>query len=114
MRMVRDIRRGDIYFCRWSPAAIGSEEQKDRPVVIVQNDTGNAHAPTAIVAPMTRRPRNHRYPMQFETTMPSGQSTVLCEQITTVDKSRLLRKMGQLSELEMRQLDCCLRVALGL
>lgn len=47
------VKRGDIYFCHWNPAATGSEERKDRPVVIIQNDIGNAHAPTAIVAPMT-------------------------------------------------------------
>jgi len=111
---VKSIRRGDIYFCRWNPAATGSEERKDRPVVIVQNDTGNAHAPTAIVAPMTHG-RKRRYPTQFDVAMPTGKiSCVLCEQTTTVGKSRLLRRMGQLSELEMQQLDQCLKVSLGL
>ena len=111
---MKSIRRGDIYFCRWNPAATGSEERKDRPVVIVQNDTGNAHAPTAIVAPMTNG-RKRRYPTQFDVAMPTGKiSCVLCEQTTTVGKSRLLRRMGQLSELEMQQLDQCLKVSLGL
>ncbi|MFR8332151.1 MAG: type II toxin-antitoxin system PemK/MazF family toxin [Oscillospiraceae bacterium] len=100
------VKRGDIYFCRWNLAATGSEEQKDRPVVIAQNDTGNAHAPTAIVVPMTHAPRKRQYPTQFDVAMPTGKiSRVLCEQTTTVDKSRLLRKMGQLTKLEMQQLD---------
>lgn len=108
------VKRGDIYFCRWNPAATGSEERKDRPVVIIQNDIGNAHAPTAIVAPMTHW-RKHRYPTQFDVAMPPGKiSRVLCEQATTVDKSRLVRRMGRLSELEMQQLDQCLKVSLGL
>lgn len=54
-------KRGDVFFCQGSPDAIGSEERKTRPVVIIQNDAGNASSPTVIVANMTtntsRRPR---------------------------------------------------------
>lgn len=43
-------KRGDVFFCQGSPDAIGSEERKTRPVVIIQNDAGNASSPTVIVA----------------------------------------------------------------
>lgn len=46
-------KRGDVFFCQGSPDAIGSEERKTRPVVIIQNDAGNASSPTVIVANMT-------------------------------------------------------------
>lgn len=62
--MVRHIRRGDIYFCRGSPGAIGSEERKERPVVVVQNNIGNLHSPTVIVAPLTSNVSRYRYPMR--------------------------------------------------
>ena len=44
------IKRGDVFFCLGSPDAVGSEERKTRPVVVVQNDAGNASSPTVIVA----------------------------------------------------------------
>ena len=50
-------KRGDVFFCQGSPDAIGSEERKTRPVVIIQNDAGNASSPTVIVAKCRLRER---------------------------------------------------------
>lgn len=109
------IKRGDVFYCQGSPDAIGSEEQSTRPVVIVQNDVGNANSPTVIVANITTRTGKRIYPMQFDIILPGRSvSRVMCEQIRTVDKSRLQEKIYSLNPDEMVQLDRCLSVSLGL
>lgn len=64
------IKRGDVFFCLGSPDAVGSEERKTRPVVIVQNNAGNASSPTVIVANMTTNTTRRLYPMQFDIDLP--------------------------------------------
>ena len=109
------INRGDVFFCLGSPDAVGSEERKTRPVVIVQNDTGNASSPTVIVAYMTTNTTRRLYPMQFDVALPGrAVSRVLCEQIRTVDKCRLQEKVYTLTEDELRKLDACLAVSFGM
>lgn len=109
------IKRGDVFFCLGSPEAVGSEERKTRPVVIVQNDAGNASSPTVIVANMTTNTTRRLYPMQFDVDLPGrALSRVQCEQIRTVDKSRLRDKVYSLTEDELRKLDDCLAVSFGM
>lgn len=87
-------KRGDVFFCQGSPDAIGSEERKTRPVVIIQNDAGNASSPTVIVANMTTNTSRRLYPMQFDIDLPGhSPSRVQCEQIRTVDKCRLRERI---------------------
>lgn len=96
------IKRGDVFFCLGSPEAVGSEERKTRPVVIIQNDAGNASSPTVIVANMTTNTTRRLYPMQFDIDLPGrALSRVQCEQIRTVDKSRLREKVYTLTEEEL-------------
>lgn len=109
------IKRGDVFFCQGSPDAVGSEERKTRPVVVVQNDAGNASAPTVIVANMTTNTTRRLYPMQFDVSLPGRPvSRVLCEQVRTVDKSRLLEHVYSLNEDELQTLDECLAVSFGM
>lgn len=109
------IKRGDVFFCLGSPDAVGSEERKTRPVVIVQNNAGNASSPTVIVANMTTNTTRRLYPMQFDIDLPGhALSRVQCEQIRTVDKCRLRDKVYSLTEDELRKLDTCLAVSFGL
>lgn len=109
------IKRGDVYFCQGSPEAVGSEERKTRPVVVVQNDAGNASAPTVIVANMTTNTTRRLYPMQFDVPLPGRPvSRVLCEQIRTVDKCRLLEHIYTLTDAELDHLDECLAVSFGM
>lgn len=110
------VKRGDVFFCQGSPEAIGSEERKTRPVVVIQNDTGNNYSPTVIVANMTSNTDRRLYPFQFDVALPGGRpvSRVLCEQIRTVDKTRLLEKVYTLTEDELLVLDQCLAVSFGL
>ena len=109
------IKRGDVFFCLGSPDAVGSEERKTRPVVIVQNNAGNASSPTVIVANMTTNTTRRLYPMQFDIDLPGhALSRVQCEQIRTVDKCRLRDKVYSLTEDELRKLDDCLAVSFGM
>lgn len=99
-------KRGDVFFCQGSPDAIGSEERKTRPVVIIQNDAGNASSPTVIVANMTTNTSRRLYPMQFDIDLPGhSPSRVQCEQIRTVDKCRLRERIYTLTGEELRKLD---------
>lgn len=108
-------KRGDVFFCQGSPDAIGSEERKTRPVVIIQNDAGNASSPTVIVANMTTNTSRRLYPMQFDIDLPGhSPSRAQCEQIRTVDKCRLRERIYTLTGEELRKLDDCLAVSFGM
>jgi len=111
------VRRGDIYFADLSPV-VGSEQGGIRPVLIVQNNVGNRHSPTVIAAAITSQINKARLPTHIEL---SGQSfgltrdsVVLLEQIRTIDKRRLLERMGKLDEGVMNRVDEALAVSFGL
>jgi mRNA interferase MazF len=114
---VSTVRRGDIFYADLSPV-VGSEQGGMRPVLIVQNDTGNKHSPTVIAAAITSQVGKSRLPTHIEL---SGQScglsrdsVILLEQIRTIDKSRLREKMGRLDEPLMNEVDNAIAVSFGL
>ena len=111
------VRRGDIFYADLSPV-VGSEQGGMRPVLIVQDDTGNKHSPTVIAAAITSQVGKSRLPTHIEL---SGQScglsrdsVILLEQIRTIDKSRLREKMGRLDEPLMNEVDNAIAVSFGL
>jgi len=111
------VKRGDIYYADLSPV-VGSEQGGMRPVLIVQNDTGNKHSPTVIAAAITSQVGKARLPTHIEL---SGQScglsrdsVILLEQIRTIDKSRLRERMGRLDEPLMNEVDNAIAVSFGL
>lgn len=112
-----DIRRGDTYLVKLDPT-VGSEITKTRPALIIQNDIGNKYSPLTIVAPITSKPRKKRYPTEvWITARESGlkeDSIVLLNQIRTIDKSRLVKKLGVLSPTRMADVDVAIRISLGL
>jgi mRNA interferase MazF len=89
----RSPRRGEVQLIRLDPTR-GSEIKKTRPCVIVSPDELNAHLQTVIVAPLTSagRPYPFRVPCKFE----NHPGLVVLDQIRTVDRERLLRKLGTL------------------
>lgn len=111
------VKRGDIYYADLSPV-IGSEQGGIRPVLIVQNDTGNRHSPTVIAAAITSQINKARLPTHIELSAKayglSRDSVVLLEQIRTLDKRRLKEKMGRLDEELMQQVDSAIAVSFGL
>lgn len=111
------VKRGDIYYADLSPV-IGSEQGGMRPVLIVQNDTGNRHSPTVIAAAITSKTDKARLPTHIELDAQSvglsRNSVILLEQIRTLDKSRLRERMGKLDENTMSAVDNAIMVSFGL
>ena len=111
------VKRGDIYYADLSPV-VGSEQGGMRPVLIVQNDTGNRHSPTVIAAAITSQTGKARLPTHIELSARnyglSRDSVVLLEQIRTLDKSRLRERMGQLDGATMDKVNGAIAVSFGL
>lgn len=111
------VRRGDIYYADLSPV-VGSEQGGLRPVLIVQNDTGNRHSPTVIAAAITSQTGKARLPTHIELRAQSygltRDSVVLLEQIRTLDKSRLRERMGKLPDAVMDRVNGAIAVSFGL
>jgi mRNA interferase MazF len=111
------VKRGDIYYADLSPV-VGSEQGGMRPVLIVQNDTGNKHSPTVIAAAITSQINKARLPTHIELEARSygltKDSVVLLEQIRTIDKRRLKERMGKLDDNLMNRVDGAIAVSFGL
>ena len=114
--MVGPVLRGEVRWGDLDPV-VGREQAGRRPVLIVQNDAGNAASPTAIVVAITSRMPRREYP--FLVVLPEGtlsrRSIVNCSQIRTVDKARLSNEpLARLDPGTMAAVDDALRVSLGL
>jgi mRNA interferase MazF len=94
------IRRGEIYLVDWDPSR-GSEQKGKRPALVIQNDIGNDHSSTTIVASVSTK-FGKVYPFQVllraKETGLDCDSIVDLQQIMTVDKTRLLTKIGQIKD----------------
>ena len=110
------MKRGEIYFANLDPVQ-GSEQGGMRPVLIIQNDLGNKFSPTVIVLPLTSRMGKTPLRTHVPVLPPMGglqkPSVILCEQVRTLEKSRLRRYMGMLRGDKMQQVERALSVALG-
>ena len=110
-------RRGEVWLVRFDPT-IGAEIRKTRPAVVIQNDVGNRAASTTIVAAVTSQVAEPLYP--FEVLIAAGaaglvkRSAVLLNQIRTVDRARLIRRLGVLTAETLGRVDQALLVSLGL
>lgn len=115
--MAAPVKRGDIYYADLSPV-VGSEQGGMRPVLIVQNDTGNKHSPTVIAAAITSQIGKARLPTHIELEARSfgltKDSVVLLEQIRTIDKKRLKERMGRVNDELMTKVDNAIAVSFGL
>lgn len=110
-------KRGDVIFVRFPEDALGSEQKGTRPAVILQNDRGNERSTTLVVAAICTQ-RKKLYPMHYilqddEGGVKKG-NVVLCEQVKTIDKQRILRKLGSLSTATMAAINEKLRIELDL
>ena len=112
-----EYRRGDIYLADLSQFC-GSEQGGVRPVVVIQNNTGNKHAPTLVVATITAKTRKKaKQPTHYlirNNPALSRPSLVLLEQLRTIDKQRIIKYLGRVTRKEMRGVDAALRVSLDL
>ena len=108
------VYRGEIYYADLSPV-VGSEQGGIRPVVIIQNNMGNKHSPTTIVAPITSKMGKKPLPTHilFCGCGLAKDSIILMEQIRVIDKSRLQQKMGCLPPEKIEAVDMAIKVSLG-
>ena len=110
-------RRGEIYFADLD-LHYGSEQGGKRPVIVIQNNTGNKFAPTVIVAAVTskvsKKPKQPTHVLIDRNPAFSRPSMVLLEQIFTIDKERIQRLLGQTTPDEMYQINEALMNSLDL
>lgn len=106
------MRRGQVYYAELGEG-VGSEQGGLRPVLIIQNDTGNKFSTTTIVAPLTTQTKT-KVPTHCKVKLPNGKvSIILLEQIRTIDKSRIKGKsIGRLEDME--KVDKAIAISLGL
>ncbi len=110
--------RGEIWDVNWSPGR-GAEQQGTRPALIIQNDRGNSSPsyPLTIVASMSRTERELPLHVRITPTPENGLTDftdVKCEQVMTIEKSRLIRKRGSITAEELQRVDHALRISLNL
>ena len=112
-----NIYRGEFYYADLSPV-LGSEQGGNRPVLVIQNDVGNAHSPTVIVASVTSIFTKAKIPTHIEVAagmfgLPKN-SIILLEQLRTIDKRRLKEKIGTITREFQQRVDDALKISLGL
>jgi mRNA interferase MazF len=109
--------RGDIYFADLSPV-IGSEQGGFRPVLIIQNDIGNKYSPTVIISAITSQIQKARLPTHVELSARDAgldkDSVLLLEQVRTIDKRRLKRRVARLDDEVMQKVNEALAISVGL
>jgi len=89
------VQRFDVYLVNLDPS-VGAEIRKTRPCVVISPDEMNRHISTVIIAPMTTKGR--KYPSRISCRLQGKEGQIVLDQIRTVDKVRLVRKLGQLSK----------------
>ncbi|MEI6286596.1 MAG: type II toxin-antitoxin system PemK/MazF family toxin [Bacillota bacterium] len=108
--------RGEIFLANLSPAT-GSETDKTRPVLIVSNNLFNQHATLVTVVPVSGQ-ISKVYP--FQVILPATETGLLkdskakCEQIRTIDKKRLIKKLGQITAQHQLIIDAAIKLHLSI
>ena len=114
--MNKSINRGDLYYADLNPV-VGSEQGGIRPVLIIQNDVGNKHSPTVIIAAITSKAIKATLPTHCTLSAHAGldrDSVALLEQIRTIDKRRLKDYVGALCQEDMKAVNKALAISVGL
>jgi len=112
-----EIKKGDIILANLEPV-MGSEQGGIRPSLIIQNDVSNKYSPVTIIAAITSK----KFSKDFSTNVfiskkdskLSKDSTILLNQIRTIDKSRIAKKISSLDLYSMHQVDLALKISLGI
>jgi mRNA interferase MazF len=115
---VAGIRRGEVYLCSFDPT-VGHEIKKTRPALVIQNDVGNRYSPLTIVAAITSTVSPVPYPIEviIDPSAVNGlgvRSSIRLDQIRTVDRQCLVRRLGAVDSSTMAKVDEALRISLGL
>lgn len=115
-RNFHDFHRGEVYYADLDPV-IGHEQGGIRPVLVIQNDTGNYHSPTIIVIAVTRRifkkPKQPTH-VVLDDAQGLAPSLFMSEVVRTIDKRRVQSYVGRLTKEQMRRVNAALLVSVGL
>ena len=110
-------KRGEIYLVNFDPTQ-GAEIKKIRPALVLQNDIANRHSPITIVAAITSQFDGTLYPTEVLVKPPEGgltaNSVVLLNQVRSIDKGRLIKRLGALKPATMQRVERALKISLGL
>ena len=111
------VERGDIVIVNFEPIK-GHEQGGTRPAVVIQNNLGNIHSLLTIVAPVTSKVFNKTYPtnvfLRSGDSRLEKDSTIMLNQIRTIDKRRIKKILGALDLDTMKRVDAAIKISLGL
>ena len=110
-------KRGEIYLVDFDPT-VGAEIRKTRPALVIQNDIGNEYSPITIVAAITSKFDEPPYPTEVilepeESGLPL-RSAVVLNQIRSIDRQKLVKRLGRASTRSMDRVDQAIQISLGL
>ncbi len=116
-RTITHPKHGEVYLVNFDPT-IGAEIKKTRPALVLQNDVSNEYSPITIVAAITSQFDDTLYPTEVLIEPPEGgmtiNSVILLNQIRSIDRQRLLRRLGELTAVTMERVNQAIQVSLGL
>ena len=112
--IMKSVRKGEVYYCDLGKP-IGSRQGGTRPVLILQNDIANKYSPTTIIAAITtKRKQNYQTHVGLENCGLPLSSTVMLEQILTIDKAELRNYIGKVDDQTMKEIDRAASISLGI
>jgi mRNA interferase MazF len=115
-RVIQPIR-GEIYLVNFDPT-IGSEISKTRPALIIQNNIANENSPITIIAAITSKFDDRLYPTEVLIEPPEGglktTSVILLNQIRSIDRQRLIKRLGVISPEKLNEVDRAIQISFGL
>lgn len=110
-------KRGEVYLVNFDPTT-GAEIKKTRPALILQNDISNQYSPITVVAAITSQFKEPLYPTEVLIEAPEGglkiNSVALLNQIRSIDKQRLIKRLGNLELETLQKVDEAIQISLGL
>ena len=110
-------RRGEVYLVSFDPT-LGAEIKKSRPAVVIQNDIANRYSPIVIVAALTSKFQEPLYPTEVLVRASEGglsvDSVILLNQIRSLDKQRVVKRLGALTPGTMIRVERALQISLGM